>query len=195
MTPDGVVRLACHDDALAVRDLILGAARAVHRLGAAVAHGEHPEHLWLHHAFPEAAELLATGDRDHVPPLVAHRAHGTSDEAGAVPDVGVGEEEDLASRRTRSVLARPGLSKPLGRQVRVVDDAYPSVRAGHRPRDVAGAVGRSVVDDDDFERGVRRRQRRPHACLDVPPFVARGHDDRDQRRVGRRLGREIAEVA
>jgi hypothetical protein len=56
--------------------------------------------------------------------------------------------------------------------------AFPSHK---RPRDFGSAVGGSVVDDDQFKRDSRLRDKRFETKREASFFIPRGNDDGDDR--------------
>ena len=108
------------------------------------------------------------------------------------PHVGVGIGDDGAGRVRQAEVA--GVTEPA---VRDVDDPSIDQRIvtgplRRRPRvgEVAGAIGRSVVDDDDLEVGVVERVERGQAFADRVGGVVSANDHRDPRPGGPGVGAE-----
>ena len=93
--------------------------------------------------------------------------------------IGVAEQQILAMCRTACRVERVDLAEPSLGQRLDADDLEPWVTACGIARDVARAVGRAVVHEDELEirvvLGEARAKRRP----DSPRLVPRRHDDRD----------------
>jgi len=93
VTADGVVAVAPNEDELPVGDRVHGTLRVAHMLGASIADREEREHLRLNDALPEAVHLLIPGDAEQIRAARAQCIHRARQEVGAVPGVGVGEEQ------------------------------------------------------------------------------------------------------
>jgi hypothetical protein len=94
--------------------------------------------------------------------------------------VGIGEAENVAMRFTGASRARPRLSEPTRRQIRRGNDANARVLGSNGSHDCRGIVGRVVVDDDDFDLGMRGAEHRSKTSLDIAGFVACWDDDGDE---------------
>src|SRR5690606_11614774 len=80
--------------------------------------------------------------------------------------------------------ARPALADPPVGQRRCFDESHhPSAPLREDPGNVTRAVGAVVVDDDDLAIRVAGVEQRRDTGADVLGLVARGHDDRHERKV------------
>src|SRR5262249_56581952 len=87
----------------------------------------------------------------------------------------VERDDDLAPRMSKSEIQRPGLADVgPGEQPHAPDVAEPLAH------DVARAVARAVVNDDDFEARIRRPEQAGDSLRDHSVFVVGRDDDRDE---------------
>src|SRR5438128_44631 len=113
MAAQRLVRIAPHDDALAIGNLVFRAARIVYRLAAAVACEHSRENLRLNHALPEGAELLMADHAHHVGVALSEIVDRAGEQLGALPGVRVEECENLAVCLARTGRTCPLLAKPI----------------------------------------------------------------------------------
>ena len=113
--------------------------------------------------------------------------------AGLVVDVRVGEQHVLAGRARERDVHRVHLAEPAGRQLADVQRDDPRVLACEPIDDLAGVVGRAVVDDDVLGVRVALGEARPQSGFDRRALVARGDDDGHARPLGRRRRRDVGE--
>src|SRR5262249_60132282 len=92
----------------------------------------------------------------------------------------VERDDDLAPRMSKSEIQRPGLADVgPGEQPHAPDVAEPLAH------DVARAVARAVVNDDDLEARIRRPEQAGNSLRDHSVFVVGRDDDRDEWRLSR----------
>ena len=94
----------------------------------------------------------------------------------------------MARVLARELPARPGLTRPAGWQRSARLDAEPRQLSLEPRQDLARAVRRAVVENDDLDVARGLGARRPHRPLDLGRLVARRDQDRergDVRRDGR----------
>src|SRR4029079_11709274 len=84
--------------------------------------------------------------------------------------VGIGD--DFTRRLRETYVARRAQSS-----VRYLDEPYTRMIAS----DLAGAIARTVVDDDDFVLGISEPLERPQVVFERVRSVVRTHDDGDAR--------------
>ena len=92
-------------------------------------------------------------------------------------ELGVGVERDdhVALRQHHAAVERRRLAAIGQRQ-----HADALLAGESRVHDVAGAVGRAIVDHDDLELDLFARQHAPHRALDHPRLVESGDQHRDE---------------
>jgi hypothetical protein len=57
---------------------------------------------------------------------------------------------------------------------------------GDLMKNFRGSIGRAIIQNNDFNVGIILREQTFHTSANVSLFIARGHTERDQRRVPRR---------
>ena len=177
MAAGEVVGAAADEHELSVGDLVVRIDRAVHPLEVPEARQQQPEDVRLEQALPESLHHLPPADGKEVGAERRHGVHRPREQCGAVTRVGVGEEQDWASRGERALVAGPLLAEPTVGKIGVVDHAHAKVVAGDGPRDGACAIRGVVVHDDDFERRPGGREQGAKAGVNIPGLVPRGDDD------------------
>jgi len=96
---------------------------------------------------------------------------------GTVCDVGVTEQNPVASSPARTLLERPGLPEPSFRKLFAIDDGDTRIAARSLDRGGARPIGRSVVDDDRFENRIVRLEEAAKRRANRLRFIPRGNDD------------------
>src|SRR4051812_37230368 len=97
--------------------------------------------------------------------------------------VGVGEQNDLTICLTRAGGACPLFAEPAFGKVRVWNNVQARIASASIARDVSCVVARAVVDHNQLEAGIARRENRSDAAADIAGFVARWNYDADERRI------------
>src|SRR5712692_9950618 len=87
----------------------------------------------------------------------------------------VREQQPLAARLACAGPHGVVLTGPIWRQRRSINHMH----SGERLRNLASAVGRAVVDNDNFECYAGLCYERFQARSEASLFIARGHDHRD----------------
>src|SRR5499426_4015353 len=98
--------------------------------------------------------------------------------------VGVERDDDIAPRVSQSEIQRPGLADVgPGEQPHAPDVAEPFAH------DVARAVARAVVNDDNLEARIRRPEQAVDSLRYHSVFVVSRDEDRDESRLSRSSAR------
>ncbi len=110
---------------------------------------------------------------------------------GLEENIGVGEEQPVASRLFTRDPHGVRLAQPAGRQFCNVDNSQLAMR--FRPgrnliHDLAGVVGGAVVDRNHFKVGILESQQAGEGFADMRFFVASRNDDADARLAIRSCG-------
>ena len=143
-------------------------------------------------ALPDAPRAGRGGGIDHV---VAGGpfGHQAADGLGRVLQVGIHQHDRVATG-----VAQAGVDGGLMAEVsRQVDHADMGIACGQRVEDVAGGVGRAVVDEDDFLARATCQQRAVHAAVQLfqhKGFVVDRQHDADQGLVERWTGHGISRL-
>ena len=161
-------------------------AGPVHRRGIVPQREKKPD-LGHDHPLPEAHTALEWRDGHQAGVFPDERSHRVAQQRRRVPGVGVGEQEELAGSGPVSLVAGPRLSVPASRQLLSRYQAEPGI--GQRSNDRGGVIGGPVVNDQQLDRLIRRRQDRAHHRCYGGRFVPRRDDHGDEpagrnRRVG-----------
>src|SRR5262249_21621242 len=113
--------------------------------------------------------------------------------------VGIEKQQPLSPRMPDSLVESMSLSGPACRQM--LDREHPNARIalGKSTRDLGGAVGAAVVDDQDLEVRISLPAHRRQAVAEIQLFILGWNDRRDKRSArlleAGRTGREHALAA
>jgi hypothetical protein len=97
----------------------------------------------------------------------------------------VGELKNRSTREFCAGRTRPLLAEPSVGQRRICHYPRARIAFGSSRGDICRSVGGGVVDYDELEIRIGRRQNRPNAARDVVRFIPGGNYYRHERRAGR----------
>ena len=121
----------------------------------------------------------AGGQRDVVGAVAGRHPQGALDDVRLQPAVGVGEQDPVARGGGGAEVAGVALAEPALRQhVHVQDSHCALVLRRQAAEDVAGPIGRAVIDGNDLDPHAALPQQVADRRLDVRLLVVRRHDDR-----------------
>ena len=177
MSTDGLVGFPSNHDVLAIGDRIAPLMRREGAPRVGIARENAHEDLGLHQAFPETEHQLSAREGEGIGTVGLQRCERSSEQIGRVYRVGVGEEQNVATRLRGALMACPILAQPSLGKLGTVDylDALGASRS-HAPGPSGRIVIAAVIDHDDFEGHPLRLCQRGDNPLDVACLVAGWHD-------------------
>ena len=127
--------------------------------------------------------------------------HRTTERAGGHVDVGIGEQQPRTAGLARAEIQGMDLAQPALGELFDVDRDDPPIGCGHAVDDVRGAIGGTIVDENDLQLGIVLVQDGAQSRFEGGGLIAGGDDDREpgpdlpRRRVGPRKQRHAANDA
>lgn len=138
-----------------------------------------------HQPHRQAARPGPRGNRQVVEAVGLEGGDRFLERRGSEDDVGVGEQQQLATGRGGADVHGVVLAQPAVGQVADGDDLQFGVSLVQTGKDRRGAVARAIVDDHHLLAGVVQGQHRAKRGLDLRLLVARRDEDRHARPGGR----------
>ena len=144
--------------------------------------------------FADSPRQKSRPRRQQARPSLLRVSHRRSQQARRVRGIGIGKKEELTAARRRELVAGPALSRPaFGQCAPAQQPRLYSRMLREKPLDdLACAVVRLIVHDDEFVVRVSLPQERAHAVLDVARLIPRGDEHGNHRRIHRHRRRREA---
>ena len=184
VSADGAIDRGAHHDELAVGE---GAGRAgvvdpaEREAEEEDGPGEHAQGL-----LPEAPAVEPKDEAEHVEALGEEVRCDDGESAGVECDVGVEEEEEVASGDGGGLAEGVVLAGPAPGEFADLDEPEARVLRGEVAEDAGRVVVGAVVGDDDLEGGVVLGEKGAQGAGDVGGFIAGRDEDGDEGRRARR---------
>ena len=105
--------------------------------------------------------------------------HRTAERAGGHVNVGIGKQQPGTTRLACAQIQGMDLAQPALGELFDMDREDPPIGCGHAVDDVRGAIGGTIVDENDFQLGVVLLQDRAQGRFERGGLIAGGNDDRE----------------